>query len=630
MTIQTTVGIGSDVLGYRIEALAGRGGMGFVYRAQDLRLKRTVALKLIAPPFALDDRFRERFAREAELAMALEHPNVVPIHDAGEFDGHLYLVMRYVEGTDVRSLLRTQGALEPHRALAIVAQVAQALDAAHAKGLVHRDVKPSNVLLDTGEHVYLADFGLTRRFADDGAQFVDARSLGTPAYLAPEQIEGGPVDGRADVYSLGCLLYECLTGEPPFIGPSRLALVWAHLEEEPPRISTRDRSLPDALDGVIRDAMAKEPEERYATCSELVTAAEAALGFASSASRHRRRWLLLAAAVVLSLIALPIAYVARGDGGTAGPSLVVGPDKLVRVDPRTNAIAAVIDVGKAPNATAAAGDSVWVYNFGDRNISEIDAATNEVRHTTELSTVPTAVGFGHGPLLAADGDSAWVIGYQMERGRSLLTRILSGGRGKREHSLGMELAAVAAADGAVWAVANRGLAAFVLRIDPRSGRVTARTRLPASLIGSGGQGLAVGGGFVWVTDSESAAVYRLDPDTGEGRRGTFGDFVTRPAFGFGRVWVCTHGSMLRIDPRTLRNDLASDALPAEDGQFAMGYGSVWRHDVPSGTLMRFRPRSGDPSGLIRLLPTTNLSEHTLTVTSIAAGASGVWLTVADQ
>ena len=172
MSTQTQVEIGSDFLGYRIEALVGRGGMGVVYRAYDLRLKRTVALKLVTPELALDERFKERFARETELTMALEHPNVVPIHDAGDLDGRLYLAMRLVEGTDLRALLATEKALEPVRALAICGQVAHALDAAHGRGLVHRDVKPSNVLLDANEHVYLADFGLTRRLEEQGIETV--------------------------------------------------------------------------------------------------------------------------------------------------------------------------------------------------------------------------------------------------------------------------------------------------------------------------------------------------------------------------------------------------------------------------------------------------------------------------
>ena len=300
MSVQTEIRIGSEFVGYRIDELIGRGGMGVVYRAYDLRLKRTVALKLMAPELALDQRFRERFSREAELAMSLEHPNVVPIHDAGDIDGRLYLAMRLVEGTDLGALLRAEGALDRARALAICSQVANALDAAHAKGLVHRDVKPSNVLLDAREHVYLADFGLTRRLAEQGGPAGDGRSVGTPAYLAPEQIEGGPVDGRTDVYSLGCLLYECLTGEAPFARSSRLAVAWAHLEEEPPSVSERRPELPGAIDAVIRKAMAKEPEDRYMTCAALIGAAEEALGFRRSPPLQRRTALLLVAAVLRS------------------------------------------------------------------------------------------------------------------------------------------------------------------------------------------------------------------------------------------------------------------------------------------------------------------------------------------
>jgi serine/threonine protein kinase/WD40 repeat protein len=276
VSTQTQVEIGSDFLGYRIEELVGRGGMGVVYRAYDLRLKRTVALKLITPELALDERFKERFARETELTMALEHPNVVPIHDAGDVDGRLYLAMRLVEGTDLRALLEREGALEPAHALAICGQVSNALDAAHGKGLVHRDVKPSNVLLDANEHVYLADFGLTRRLEEEGLQAGEGRSVGTPAYLAPEQIEGKPVDGRADVYSLGCVLFECLTGSVPYGRGSRLATAWAHLEEEPPKPSAVRTELPTALDAVIARALAKDPDERYESCRALAQAVLAA------------------------------------------------------------------------------------------------------------------------------------------------------------------------------------------------------------------------------------------------------------------------------------------------------------------------------------------------------------------
>jgi tRNA A-37 threonylcarbamoyl transferase component Bud32/streptogramin lyase len=629
----TPTSINSEFLDYRIEEPLGQGGMGVVYAAQDVRLKRKVALKLMAPELALDERYRERFERESELAMSLEHPNVVPIHDAGEAEGRLYLAMRCVEGTDLRALLRKEGALAPARAVAITRQIAQALDAAHAKGLVHRDVKPSNVLLDASEHVYLADFGLTRRQSEDGAQFGDGRSLGTPAYLASEQIEGGAIDGRADVYSLGCLLYECLTGQAPFQGASRLEVAWAHLEEAPPSASERNPGLSAAVDDVITKAMAKEPDHRYSTCAELVAAAEAALGI-GRAGAPRRLWLLIAAAaLIVAVAALAVAFLARPEAPAAKSSVAVRANTLVRVDPRENAIAAVIDVGKAPSETAVGGDRVWVYDFGDHEVAEIDPRTNEVRKRTDVSTVPPASGRGSGPLLAADRDAAWVIGYEVERPeRSLLTRIDAESGDKDEYAFDLRLDAVAAANGVVWVLADRGNGGFVLRIDPSTGGIVARWPLPA--FGARGQGLTTGGGYVWVTDAGSAALYRLDPRTGELRHARFGSYVTRPVFGFGGVWLCSFGgagsTMVRIDPRTLKKDLARSGLPAEQGHVAVGYGTVWRHDDPSGTVMRFRPRTGDPAGLVSVLPKVEFGEGPLAVTSISAGAGGVWLSISAR
>ena len=259
MSLSVDPRIGSELFGYRLDALLGRGGMGVVYKAYDQRLKRYVALKLIAPELSEDERFRERFLAESELAASLDHPNVVPIYEAGEVDEQLYIAMRYVEGTDLKQLLQAEPVMEPTRTLQICTQVAAALDAAHDRGLVHRDVKPSNVLLDETEHVYLADFGLSRRLADPGQPGERGLSVGTPAYAAPEQIEGGDGDGRVDVYSLGCLLYECLTGQEPFQRDSELAVLWAHVQEPPPRPSEHNQELPESIDGVIANAMAKDP-----------------------------------------------------------------------------------------------------------------------------------------------------------------------------------------------------------------------------------------------------------------------------------------------------------------------------------------------------------------------------------
>ena len=250
--------VGSELLGYRTEAVLGRGGMSVVYLAEDLRLKRKVALKLLAPTLAEDEAFRERFLVESELAASLDHPNIVPIYAAGDANEQLFIAMRYVEGDDLKRLLR-DGPLSAERTIEVCAQVAAALDFAHERGLVHRDVKPSNVLLDARGHVYLADFGLTRRLAEPRA--VEPGLFGTIDYVAPEQIRGDEVDGRADVYSLGCLLCECLAGEPPFRRVTEAAALFAHLEEEPPA--------PPGLEHVIPKALAKEPHHRYSRCAEL-------------------------------------------------------------------------------------------------------------------------------------------------------------------------------------------------------------------------------------------------------------------------------------------------------------------------------------------------------------------------
>ncbi len=285
--------IGSVLAGYRIEALLGRGGMGAVYLAEQLRLKRKVALKLVAPELANDERFRERLLRESELAASIDHPNVLPIYDSGEVDGALYIAMRYVEGTDLGRILDAQGPLEPARALGLLSQVADALDVAHEHGLVHRDVKPSNVLVagqPGREHVYLADFGLSRRLAVAGS-VERSHFSGSADYVAPEQVQRKPLDGRADLYALGCVLYECLTDRPPLQRDTIPATLFAHLEDDAPPPTQVNPDLPTEIDPVLARALAKEPEERQATCRELIEEARDALGIAAPRTgwRHLSR-----------------------------------------------------------------------------------------------------------------------------------------------------------------------------------------------------------------------------------------------------------------------------------------------------------------------------------------------------
>jgi len=277
---------GTEFAGFRILGLIGRGGMGVVYRAEQLRYGRTVALKVLAPELSSDPGFRERFEQEWQAAAGLDHPNIVPIFDAGEADGVLYTAMRYVEGTDLAALLATRGPLEPHEALRIVGQVATALDFVHSRGLVHRDVKPGNVLIASDgrrgeEHVYLADFGIAKGGRAKGLTRTGL-FVGTIDYAAPEQIEGRELDGRADVYALGCVLYQCLTGARPYEKDSEVSLMYAHLNEPPPAPSVRRPELPGGLDTVIARALAKRPDDRYPTCRTLVDAARAALAGAAA------------------------------------------------------------------------------------------------------------------------------------------------------------------------------------------------------------------------------------------------------------------------------------------------------------------------------------------------------------
>jgi len=255
--------------GYRIETALGRGGMGAVYLAEHVRLKRKVALKVLPPELAEDERFRDRFIRESELAASLDHPNVLPIYEAGEQDGVLFIAMRFVDGMDLKKLLELEGPLGPDRTATIVGQVASALDAAHANGLVHRDVKPGNILLarptDEGslEHVYLSDFGLTKRAASDSGLTGTGVFVGTLNYAAPEQFEGGPLDARTDVYSLGCVVFECLTGAIPFRKEQDAALLYAHLHEPPPKVSALRPELPPGVDSVVARPIVKRPDQRY-------------------------------------------------------------------------------------------------------------------------------------------------------------------------------------------------------------------------------------------------------------------------------------------------------------------------------------------------------------------------------
>lgn len=284
MTVQPP---GSQVAGYLIESMIGRGGMAVVYRAEDMRLGRKVALKLLTQDLAESEQFRQRFIKESRLAASLDHPNIIPIYEAGEADGQLFIAMRYVLGSDLKGLLAEEGGtLSADDTMRLFVQIGNALDSAHEAGLVHRDVKPGNILVAGGQdsrhrhgdHVYLTDFGLTKRTSSLSEGLTGpGHFLGTVDYVSPEQIQGRPVGPSTDIYALGCVLYECLTGQVPFRRDDDAALLWAHLVEPPPPVTAIRRDLPHEVNEVVDRAMAKDPGDRYPSCQDLLADLEYAV-----------------------------------------------------------------------------------------------------------------------------------------------------------------------------------------------------------------------------------------------------------------------------------------------------------------------------------------------------------------
>jgi hypothetical protein len=589
--------IGTELAGYRIESVLGRGGMSVVYLARDLRLNRNVALKLLASELVEDEGFRVRFLRESQLAASLDHPNVVPVYEAGEVGGLLYIAMRYVPGTDLKALLRAEGALAPERALVLVGQVASALDAAHERGLVHRDVKPSNVLL-TGrpgkEHCYLADFGLSTSASDRSV--ADAKQIvGTIDYVAPEQIRDAQVDGRADVYSLACLLYECLVGDVPFPRSSDVAVIYAHLEEPAPKASERAPTLPAGIDAVLEQGTAKLPDERWQTCGTLVEAARSALGDGGVRVRVRRRSRRLGIAVALGGVAAAAALAALmlGGGGTA----VAASDSLVQIDGRGGRAIGGVAVGARPTAVTVCGGAVWVTTRAG-SVFEIDpklltphkvrvrGTPSDVANVGDLAAVVSGppervtmvdAGFGQisGVVNVPDGRApATAVAF----GRDVWVANPSGRRLALLDPPYTAVAAtvrlpgaprlVAAGEGAIWAVGGRTL----WRVDPSGRRLVASIHLPFAP-----RAIDAGGGGVWLADRSADTVVRIDPRSGRPtHRIEVGHAPTAIAVGADAVWIANSadGSVSRIDPH--RNAVDKRIrVGADPIDLVAGLGAVW-------------------------------------------------------
>ncbi|HVV88859.1 MAG TPA: protein kinase [Solirubrobacterales bacterium] len=563
--------LGDEVAGYRIDARLARGGMGVVYRATHLGLDRPVALKVIARELAGDASFRRRFLRESRLAARLDHPAVVPVFDSREVDGELIVAMRLVEGGDLRGLIDRDGPLSPARATALLGQVAEALDAAHAAGIVHRDVKPHNVLVE-GDRAYLSDFGLAKSIEESGASA--ASVVGTVAYMSPEQWRGESVGPATDVYSLGCVLYEAVTGVVPY----------ARADADP---ATTPR-LPADLEAAIEKATAPRPEDRFATAGELIDAAHApqtsgerptpVLGGSDDPRRttpsrstsvtsdparstlvthsetrvdrdsesvtqvdrgheggpkvdrgvggagRRRRRALLAGGALVVLAALAAAVLLLTSGGS-------GPH-----------VSAPVAIGQPPLRIAAGSEKIWVLSEPEATLTRIDAETDEV------------------------------IGAPLD--------------------LPKGVAAVAVGGGSVWVTDAR--TGRLLRVDDESGKVTQRID-----VGGHPGPLVYGGGRIWVADKEGAGITAVNAKGGRVVRRRLGPHTAplRLAAGAGSLWVssATTGQVhhIGLGAFAIGRSIAAGRRPAG---ITVADGLVWVADARSGSVIRLDPSVQAVSG----------------------------------
>jgi streptogramin lyase len=649
---------GDAFAGHRIDAVAGRGGMGVVYRATQLDLDRTVALKLITPALAQDPLFRERFIRETRVAAGIDHPNVIPVFYAGEQEGRLYLAMRYVAGEDLRTLVRREGPLDPVRAVRILAQVASALDAAHASGIVHRDVKPANVLLGGGDHAYLTDFGLTKRVHSTSQATQAGGWVGTLGYVSPEQIRGEGVDARADVYALGCVLHTALTGTPPHQRDSDEGTLWAHLHDPPTPLPD---TVPAALDAVVARALAKDPDERYPSAGDLGRAMLAAVGLEHSdapermvatgaaapkgrlppvdeltmaspapavgsrpsvpegeaatvaepprgrRSTHRTRpqtaFLVIAWVSILAVVGLILIVVLSPDE-TVSPTVTTTAPKLPPAGSfRPAKLVATVPVPGSPNDVVATAKTVWVASATSSRLTRIDAATSK-----ELK--PIDVGEGVGSIAAGFG-TLWVA---KQKTGSLLRRDIDTGAGKgRPITLPPGLpVAVATGQGGVW-VALRG-PNQIIRLNPKTGEQDRHIGVPKGI-----QDMTIGYGWVWVTLRRDRAVLRVNPNSGHADRIVVGEKPKGIAAGDGYVWVCNSadGTVTRIDPEAARVRGTYVTGQAPSG-IDVGGGSVWVSNRFGGTVTRLSNTKAP-----RLLETISGFSNPF---AISARGNDIWVT----
>jgi DNA-binding beta-propeller fold protein YncE len=562
--------VGSEVAGYRIEGLIARGGMGVVYRAVHLGLERPVALKVIARELADREGFRERFLRESRLAARLDHPSVVPIYDSREVDGELIVAMRLVEGGDLRGLIDREGPLSPHRALDLLGQVGDALDAAHAAGIVHRDVKPHNILVE-GDRAYLSDFGLAKAFDESGAS-AGASVVGTAHYMSPEQWRGDSIGPAADIYSLGCVLYEALTGIAPFAR--------AEADTEP--------EMPQGVEEAIRRATAKDPLDRYRSAGELIVAARTGQGsevrptavlshdrserttvpnasqrWFGLRGRRAALWIFSGFAVIAIAIAVAALLLLLGD---EGPS-----------------VSAPIAVGTPPLRITADGQGAWVTSERDGTVTRLDPASGKQLRRVTLRRGISGIAIGSKWLWVTDPRRHELLRLDAETLRRKQATQIPGAPGPIALSANPRRVWVADEDGNGIAVVNA-----------ESGR-RIRTQLPPP---AGPLRLAVGAGGLWVSSSSTGSVRRIDLGALEpGEPILAGPRPAGITVAHGIVWVANppRGTVTEIDP-SLREVRAQVTVGSKPGGIDAGTSAVWVANAGDDTVTKINLDSGEVEG----------------------------------
>lgn len=614
---------GSVFAGLAVEAEVGRGGMGIVYRVRDPALDRTRALKVLSPDRSGEVAFRERFQRESRQAAAIEHPAVTTVFAAGEFENRLYLVMRLVNGPSLAELLASRGALALDETLAIARQIAGALDAAHATGLIHRDVKPGNVLLE-GEapewRAFLCDFGISKLTGTASGLTSTGQFVGTVDYVAPEQIEGEDVDGRADVYSLACVIHHALGGKPPFCRNTQLATMFAHANAPRPALVAPD--VPPAVGRALARAMSIRPEERHATAGELAAELDRLAGDASrdttaslkrrTAARRPGRWLALAGvALLVALAAVPVAWLGGGDETAPVPAVEVartidiprrplaittGPGRVWTASPATGAVTSIVPgadsaeqelpVGGQPAGVAVGLDWLWVVDRERDELLRIEPPTGRIDQRIPVGDEPVDV--------VVDDRSVWVACIADDSVWRIAPGTATDGDGREgdqpaavadDIPVGDEPIALAAAQEEVWVV-NRGFDAVSV-IDGEGSR---RDGNPIP-VGQVPNDIAFGGGYIWVTDDFTGQVTPIDAATRQaGEPIAVGERPRGVAFGLGYLWVANgeDGTVTRIDPA--RREVVGEPVPVgvQPTDIAVGGNAVWTADFGDSTVTELR------------------------------------------